>query len=62
MRKHWEQDKHSTGATNPRSQRKPTRLRGGKEDENQKHPRQSLTDFIATEKNQEGVACEESIV
>jgi aspartate carbamoyltransferase catalytic subunit len=38
------------GATNPRSRSQSTKLRG-KDDGNQQHPRQSLTDFIATEEN-----------
>jgi hypothetical protein len=36
--------------------------KGGKEDRNQEHPRQSLTGFIATEENKAGVACKDSIV
>jgi aspartate carbamoyltransferase catalytic subunit len=31
-------------------------------DGNQEHPRRSLTDFITTKENKEGMACEDSIV
>jgi hypothetical protein len=51
---------HPTGAINPKSQRKLTRLRG-KKDGNQGHSRQIHTDFITTKENK-GVAYEESIV
>jgi hypothetical protein len=56
--KHWEHDK----ASNRHYQPKRTYMAMGKEDENQEHPRQSLTDFVATKENKEGVVCEESII
>jgi hypothetical protein len=37
-------------------------IQGEKEEGNQEHPRQSFTNFIATEENKEGVVCEESIL
>jgi hypothetical protein len=55
MRKHWEQDKVFNGHHQPKKSKQSTRIRG-KEDRNQEHPRQSLTDFITTEENKEGVA------
>jgi hypothetical protein len=62
MRKHWEQDKASSGHHQPKKLKPINKAKGEKEDGNQGHPRQSLTDFIATEENKEGVASEESIV
>jgi aspartate carbamoyltransferase catalytic subunit len=53
--------KSFNGRHQPKKSKAINKLRG-KEDGNQEHPRQSLTDFIATKENKEGVACEESIV
>jgi hypothetical protein len=61
MMKQWEQDKASNGRHQPKKSKESARLRGRK-GRNQEHTRQSLTNFIATKENKEGVACEESIV
>jgi hypothetical protein len=46
----------------PKKSKPINKAKGGKEGRNQEHPRQSLTNFITTKENKEGVVSEGSIV